>query len=199
MKIKAATKQVVSGVSYQIEVDTKDSSDNVVRCSIRIWDQPWKQDGRDIKMTCDDETYKFRQKRSLHEHIHREHHPSFTSKGEEHMHRLFDKFKLKHKRNYVNNDEHERRYKIFKSNLYKIEQLNRNEQGTAKYGITDFSDLTTQEYKQRTGLIVPEDRENDVKNPMADILDLELPKEYDWRQKNVVSEIKNQGSCGSCW
>lgn len=160
---------------------------------MRIHVQKWKNSSHDVKMTCDETSFKFHQV-SQHEHHH-----SYIGRGEEHMTKLFQKFINRHKRQYTTSEEHQRRYEIFKENLYKIEQLNRNEEGTAKYGITEFADMNTQEFKRYTGLIPREHGENEVRNPMADILDLQVPASFDWRDRNVVSEVKNQGNCGSCW
>lgn len=194
VEIKSATKQVVSGYAYHAEVDAKDDNDQHVHCTVRIHVQRWKNSNRDVKITCDEETFKFHQN----DHHHEQHH-SHLAKGEEHIQQLFEKFKIRHKRRYASLEEHQRRYNIFKQNLVKMEELNRNEEGTARYGITEFADMNTQEFKKYTGLIPREHSENEVRNPMADILDIELPKSFDWREKNVVSEVKNQGSCGSCW
>lgn len=91
------------------------------------------------------------------------------------------------------------RLTIFKRNLQLIEDLNRYEQGTAKYGVTEFADLTNDEFKQRTGLVRDFGDDNRIKNPIAEIPNVEIPKSFDWREKNAVSDVKDQGQCGSCW
>lgn len=83
----------------------------------------------------------------------------FSKKHEVHR-RKFQEFQHQHNKSYCNyyglypvvirildliavsSTETEKRFKIFTKNLKKIDLLNRNERGTAKYGVTRFSDLT---------------------------------------------------------
>jgi C1A family cysteine protease len=115
----------------------------------------------------------------------------------------FKKFIKNHDRDYESNDEYRERYKIFKSNMKKVQFLRETERGTGAYGATQFADLTPEEFKQKhLGLdtsLKSGGNVGDALLPPADIPNVILPPEFDWRHYNVVTPVKNQGSCGSCW
>ncbi|CAG2176642.1 unnamed protein product, partial [Oppiella nova] len=68
---------------------------------------------------------------------------------------------------------------------------------TFRLGVNQFADMTNEEYRQLLNLKV---NANQVNNTYAeDVDDLTLPISIDWRTKGVVTPVKNQGQCGSCF
>lgn len=212
-KVNNATVQIVAGTLHRINADFEHCNDEgkMSTCNVEIWDRPWLgAAGKKVDYDCGHKkTYSFRKRRSSHEIDDTSAEEHLESVRDETMQYafdsgfsdddMFDMFKLLYKRNYANTMERQIRLRIFKANLQKIRDLNRYEQGTATYGVTEFADLTTNEYRMRTGLLKRKGDSNHVGNAVADIPDFKLPKSFDWRKKGAVSPVKNQGSCGSCW
>ncbi|XP_023178971.1 putative cysteine proteinase CG12163 isoform X1 [Drosophila hydei] len=201
VKVYSASRQLVSGTLTRIDADLIDGNEEQRRCIVEIWAQPWLAQGHEITFKCHNQpAVHARHSRSVEwaeKKTHKKHNHHSLNKVDH----LFHVFQIKYKRRYANSVEHQMRLRIFRQNLRTIQELNDNEQGSAKYGITEFADMTSTEYTQRAGLW--QRSEDKPTGGAAAVVppypSAELPKEFDWRQKNAVTQVKNQGSCGSCW
>jgi len=90
---------------------------------------------------------------------------------------------------------------VFNANLAKIRQINADYAvGKSSWfaAVNKFTDLNAQEMKRFKGHAKSNTRS--ISSSAASQLDTtDLPTSIDWRTKNVVTPVKDQGGCGSCW
>jgi cathepsin F len=120
---------------------------------------------------------------------------------------LFQKFIEDQGKSYTTIEEYKQRFSIFKENLYRIKSIQENDPD-AEYNVNVFADLSQEEFF-KTNLMQDLNEEIKSGNDSNNLKFLEyetsklsvqdLPKNWDWREKKVVSKVKNQGMCGSCW
>jgi len=120
---------------------------------------------------------------------------AFASRDAKEAELQFQQFIKNFSRDYKDENEYNYRLGVFLDNLKRIDELNAKKDG-ATYGITQFADMTQQEFKDKYLMknLPPLQR-----GPVAPKVNITAPTSFDWRTRGVVTPVYNQGQCGSCW
>jgi len=114
---------------------------------------------------------------------------------------LFEQFKIDYNKEYASKAEEMYRYGVFMRNIKWAESLNNAPDNKATYGVTQFMDLTPEEFRRTYLNYTPKPMSNpdEIVVDALDFKDTDYPSTYNWVDLNATTPIYNQGQCGSCW
>ncbi|EER02718.1 cathepsin L, putative [Perkinsus marinus ATCC 50983] len=116
---------------------------------------------------------------------------------EETVELAFMGFKHKFGKNYESKEEEVKRNAIFQANLQHIEQVNAKDL-SYKLGVNEHADLTHEEFAAlKLSTLDTSTRRDD--EFVVEVNTTQLPTSVDWRNKSVLTPVKDQEFCGSCW
>ncbi|GLJ20661.1 hypothetical protein SUGI_0376210 [Cryptomeria japonica] len=122
--------------------------------------------------------------------------------SDETLFQIYERWQSEHGKAYNGLDEKETRFHIFKSNLLYIDVQNRKN-NSFSLGLNQFADLTHDEFKSMyLGTVFRSSRHHSNTSPSIRYKYIEgeqMPESVDWRKNGAVTEVKDQGTCGSCW
>lgn len=134
------------------------------------------------------------------------------------LYHKYEKFMKDYGKSYDSIEEMTLKYQVFKKNYLSAkllyEDVNPSEE--LSYGVSEFMDLTPEEFEKKYLTLNGEEAPSDIEvyyhekqeNETEEFLKdrklqeeekEEIPESFDWRIKGAVSPVKTQGSCGSCW
>jgi C1A family cysteine protease len=109
----------------------------------------------------------------------------------------FHHFLAMHGKNYGGKSEYKTRLALFAKAYHQVMHHNMFKSAETGFtmGINEYSDNTDAEWNNMKGFKATENK--GLAQNMSE--NLAAPASVDWRSKNAVNAVKNQGQCGSCW
>jgi len=110
----------------------------------------------------------------------------------------FEAWMKVHEKTYGTYEEFVHRRSFFALNKFRIEEHNAKNL-SYKLGLNQFSDMGFEEFSEK---YLMEEQHCSAAHSDGKLKDdnlIYLPAAVDWRKKGIVSPVKNQGHCGSCW
>jgi C1A family cysteine protease len=112
---------------------------------------------------------------------------------------VFAKWMKEHGKKYQDAAEFDARLTAFKKNVEIVRKHQADPKRTFDMALNQFADLSSQEFAERYLGYVPQNRDFLRSKNEVHLSTRGNPASVDWSQKGVVTPVKNQEQCGSCW
>ncbi len=111
-------------------------------------------------------------------------------------------WKVKYSKTYENSEQEMYRRLIWENAHDFVEKFN-TEGHSHTVELNHFADMTNKEFRTVylgfNNLALLKSNKRSIKRNLFSSNGQDTPSSVDWRNKNVVTAVKNQGQCGSCW